>query len=177
MQEVPEKDALVYGTQRLSYRELEAASRRAAEVFRREGVGRGDRVAVMTYNSPGFLIAAFGIWRAGGVLVPVNHKLTAPEVEYTIAHSGARVGVVSADLVSAARGERRRRDGSSPRRPRTATTSRMRTTSTPPSRRSPSGTASTEPRTISRRSSTPPGPRVRPRGACTRIARSRRCRR
>ena len=100
----PEKDAVVYGEQRLSYRELEAASRRAADVFRREGVRRGDRVAVMTYNSPGFLIAAFGIWRAGGVLVPVNHKLTASEVEYTIGHSGARVGVVSADLVSAARG-------------------------------------------------------------------------
>ncbi|WP_442240211.1 class I adenylate-forming enzyme family protein [Rhodococcus sp. TAF43] len=100
----PEKEALVYGSRRITYRELESASRRAAEVFRREGVRPGDRVAVMTYNSPGFVIAAFGVWRAGGVLVPVNHKLTAPEVEYTIGHSGARVGVVSADLVDAARG-------------------------------------------------------------------------
>jgi len=100
----PDKDAVVYGAQRLSYRQLDAAARRAAEVFRREGVRPGDRVAVMTYNSPGFLIAAFGIWRAGGVLVPVNHKLTAAEVEYTIAHSGARVGVVSADLAAPARG-------------------------------------------------------------------------
>ncbi|MFC7449009.1 class I adenylate-forming enzyme family protein [Rhodococcus daqingensis] len=96
----PDKEAVVYGAERLSYRELVAASKRAAEVLRGLGVRHGDRVAVMTYNSPGFVIAAFGAWRAGAVLVPVNHKLAPPEVEYTLAHCGARVGVASADLRS-----------------------------------------------------------------------------
>lgn len=94
----PDKDAIVYGDERITYAELLAASRRAAAVLRSRGVGRGDRVAVMAYNSPGFAIAAFGAWRAGAALVPVNHKLAPPEVEYTLTHCGARVGVVSADL-------------------------------------------------------------------------------
>lgn len=94
----PDKDAIVYGDERITYAELLAASKRAAEVFRARGVGRGDRVAVMTYNSPGFAIAAFGAWRAGAALVPVNHKLAPPEVAYTVGHCGATVGVVSADL-------------------------------------------------------------------------------
>ncbi|MFD4293852.1 class I adenylate-forming enzyme family protein [Rhodococcus sp. NPDC058532] len=94
----PDKDALVYGDERLTYAELLAASRRAAEVLRARGVGRGDRVAVMTYNSPGFVIAAFGAWRAGAALVPVNHKLAPPEVAYLLEHCGAAVGIVSSEL-------------------------------------------------------------------------------
>lgn len=94
----PDKDALVHGDDRITYTELLAASKRAAEVLRARGVRRGDRVAVMTYNTPGFAIAAFGAWRAGATLVPVNHKLAPPEVEYTLGHCGAKVGVVSADL-------------------------------------------------------------------------------
>lgn len=94
----PDKEAVVYGAERITYRELLAASRRAAEVFRARGVGRGDRVAVMTFNTPGFVIAAFGAWRAGAAVVPVNHKLAPPEVEYLLRHSGATVGVASAEL-------------------------------------------------------------------------------
>ncbi|WP_031938044.1 class I adenylate-forming enzyme family protein [Prescottella defluvii] len=101
----PTKDALIHVDRRVSYAELLSASRRAATVFAEAGVRRGDRVAVMTTNTPEFVIAAFGIWRAGGVLVPVNHKLQVPEVRYTIEHSGARVGVVGsafAEIVTAA---------------------------------------------------------------------------
>src|SRR5690606_34015899 len=50
----PSKEALVYGEQRFTYTEVLAASRRAANVLRDAGVGPGDRVAVMTYNTPGF---------------------------------------------------------------------------------------------------------------------------
>lgn len=94
----PDKAAVVYGDEQITYAQLLAASKRAAAVLRERGVRPGDRVAVMTYNTPGFVIAAFGAWRAGAALVPVNHKLAPPEVEYTLGHCGARVGVVSADL-------------------------------------------------------------------------------
>ncbi|EME21885.1 class I adenylate-forming enzyme family protein [Rhodococcus triatomae] len=94
----PDKDAIVHGDERITYAELLSASKRAAAVLRARGVEPGDRVAVMTYNTPGFAVAAFGAWRAGAALVPVNHKLAPPEVEYTLGHCGARVGVVSADL-------------------------------------------------------------------------------
>lgn len=102
---LPTKDALIHGDRRVSYSELLSATRRAATVFEELGVRRGDRVAVMTTNTPEFVIAAFGIWRAGGVLVPINHKLQGPEVQYTIAHSGTHVGIVGAafaEIVTAA---------------------------------------------------------------------------
>jgi len=99
----PSKEALVYGEQRFTYTEVLAASRRAANVLRDAGVGPGDRVAVMTYNTPGFVFAAFGAWRAGATLVPVNHKLQAPEVAYTARHAGVKVGIVDASLVDIAR--------------------------------------------------------------------------
>lgn len=95
---VPTKEALVLGERRLTYAELDAAARRAAAVFRDAGVRPGDRVTVMTYNTPGFVVAAFGLWRAGAVLVPVNHKLQAPEVARLVAHSGAVLGVADASL-------------------------------------------------------------------------------
>ncbi|MCA1223378.1 class I adenylate-forming enzyme family protein [Streptomyces sp. 8L] len=98
----PGKDALVQGGTRLGYAGLLDRARRAATVLTGLGVRPGDRVAVQTFNTPGFVVAAFGTWFAGGVLVPVNHKLTVPETAYAVGHSGARVGVVAAELATAA---------------------------------------------------------------------------
>lgn len=89
-----DKEAVVYRDQRLTYRELAAAVRRAARVLRDAGLRPGDRLAVMTYNTPAFLLAAFGAWHAGATLVPVNHKLQTSEVERILKHCGARVAVV-----------------------------------------------------------------------------------
>jgi feruloyl-CoA synthase len=99
----PAKDALVFGAERWTYRKLVETSTRAAAVLRDAGVRPGDRVAVMTYNTPGFVFGAFGTWRAGGVLVPVNHKFQAPEIAYTVGHSGSRVGIVDAGLADLVR--------------------------------------------------------------------------
>lgn len=94
----PKKEALVTANGRWTYAELLQQSQRAAAVFRKLGVAKGDRVAVMTYNTEGFVFAAFGAWFAGASLVPINHKLQAPEVEYLVEHAGARVGVVGNEL-------------------------------------------------------------------------------
>ncbi|MEU6466070.1 AMP-binding protein [Streptomyces sp. NPDC046976] len=93
-----EKPALVSDLGSMTYTELLAASKRAAAVLRERGVRPGDRVGVMTYNTPAFAVAAFGIWRAGAALVPVNHKLTAPELAYVARHSKLRVAVVAEEL-------------------------------------------------------------------------------
>ncbi|MFG2520847.1 class I adenylate-forming enzyme family protein [Streptomyces sp. NPDC048527] len=68
------KEAVVYREQRWTYGEFADSARRAATVLREAGLRPGDRLAVMTYNTPAFLFAAFGAWYAGAVLVPVNHK-------------------------------------------------------------------------------------------------------
>ncbi|RRQ70146.1 fatty-acid--CoA ligase [Streptomyces griseofuscus] len=93
-----EKPAVVSDLGSMTYTELLGASKRAAAVLRERGVRPGDRVGVMTYNTPAFAVAAFGIWRAGAALVPVNHKLTAPELAYVARHSKLRVAVVAEEL-------------------------------------------------------------------------------
>lgn len=58
-----------------SYAALAEASRQAAAVLHGQGVRRGDRVALLCLNTPGFVFALFGAWRLGATVVPVNHKL------------------------------------------------------------------------------------------------------
>ncbi|MGO2110965.1 MAG: class I adenylate-forming enzyme family protein [Pseudoclavibacter sp.] len=99
----PDKPAIVSDLGTLDYRQLLAASRRAAAAFRDAGVQPGDRVGVMAFNTPAFAVAAFGLWRAGAALVPINHKLTASEVAYVAGHSGLRVVVADVDLADRVR--------------------------------------------------------------------------
>ncbi|MEV6806929.1 AMP-binding protein [Streptomyces sp. NPDC051132] len=92
------KPALVSDLGSMTYAELLVASKRAAAVLRERGVRPGDRVGVMTYNTPAFAVAAFGIWRAGAALVPVNHKLTPGELAYLARHAKLRTAVVAQEL-------------------------------------------------------------------------------
>lgn len=93
-----EKPAIRYDGRSISYRELQTLSRKAAQVLHDAGVKAGDRIAVMTFNVPGFIIAAFGAWRLGAVIVPVNHKLQAPEVDYILRHSQVSVFIFDGAL-------------------------------------------------------------------------------
>lgn len=85
------KDALRYLGRGLTFAELGESARRAAAVLQSWDVPQGDRVAIMSYNTPSFPIAYYGALVAGAAVVPVNHKLVAPEVDYILAHSGAKV--------------------------------------------------------------------------------------
>ncbi|MFF1397705.1 class I adenylate-forming enzyme family protein [Streptomyces sp. NPDC058287] len=93
-----DKEAVVYREQRWSYREFDEVARRAATVLSEAGLRPGDRLAVMTYNTPAFLFAAFGAWYAGATLVPVNHKLQTAEVTRQLRHCGARLTLVDAEI-------------------------------------------------------------------------------
>lgn len=87
-------EAVVDGEIRWSFRELADRVRRAAGAFAAAGVGKGDRVAVWAPNSAQWIIAAFGVLTAGGVLVPVNTRLKADEAGDIIARSGAKLVLV-----------------------------------------------------------------------------------
>jgi len=98
----PDKVAVVYGARRLTYRELAAEAQRVARALRASGVGPGDRVAYLMPNLPEMLIAHYAVPLAGAVLVAVNTRLTAEEVAYILSHSGAKIMVVDAGLLSTA---------------------------------------------------------------------------
>jgi fatty-acyl-CoA synthase len=86
----PEKVAVVDGDRRYSYQDLAERSWRLANALRSAGLGKGDRVATLLFNSSAMLEAHFGVPAAGGVLVAVNHRLASAEVGYILQHSGAR---------------------------------------------------------------------------------------
>src|SRR5215510_8172604 len=85
-----DKVAVVHGGRRYSYRQLAERSWRLANALRSAGLGKGDRVATLLFNSPAMLEAHFGVPAAGGILVAVNHRLSGAEIGYILAHSGAR---------------------------------------------------------------------------------------
>ncbi len=74
----------------MTYAELDELTGRFAAALLAEGLERGDRVAVQLPNVPEFLVAYYGVLKAGCVMVPMNPQLTEPESAYMIGHSGAR---------------------------------------------------------------------------------------
>src|SRR5215470_11388131 len=87
-------EAVVDGPARLTFAELADRVRVAAGAFASAGIERGDRVAIWAPNSAEWIIAAFGLLTAGGVLVPVNTRFKAAEADDIIQRSGARAVLV-----------------------------------------------------------------------------------
>lgn len=103
--EYPTRPAALFDGGRMTYAELDALSDRFAAGLRQAGVGRGDAVALQLPNLPQFLIGYFGILKNGSVAVPLNVLLKAPELEYHLADSGARLLITwSGILPEAAKG-------------------------------------------------------------------------
>jgi acyl-CoA synthetase (AMP-forming)/AMP-acid ligase II len=95
-----DKPALVMGTSRetRTYRELEDASNRVAQLLRSRGLRTGDRIAVLLVNGPAWYEVVWGALRTGLYVTPVNFHLTAAEAGYIVADCGARTLVADAGL-------------------------------------------------------------------------------
>jgi len=93
----PNKIALCFYGRDITYSELNAAIDRAAWGLVGLGIKKGDRVAIHMENCPQFVIAYFGVQRAGGVVVPVNPMFKQAEIEYELNDSGAEtlIGMIS----------------------------------------------------------------------------------
>ncbi|MDT5008905.1 MAG: HIP---CoA ligase [Mycobacterium sp.] len=87
-------EAVVDGPLRLSYRDLTKRIRCAAGAFAAAGVQKGDRVAIWAPNSAEWIVAAFGLLTAGGVLVPVNTRFKPDEAADIILRSNAKAVLV-----------------------------------------------------------------------------------
>ena len=92
-----ERTALVSGSKRLSYDELNAEIERFAAALLADGFERFERVAVFLPKTVETIAAIFGTTAAGGIVVPVNPVLKAMQVEHILQDSGATTLVTSAD--------------------------------------------------------------------------------
>ncbi|WP_030907783.1 class I adenylate-forming enzyme family protein [Streptomyces sp. NRRL F-5126] len=81
----PGRTAVAYFDGRLTYREADEFSDSVAGYLAANGVERGDRVAIMLQNSPHFVIALLGAWKAGAIVVPLNPMYKSAEVGHVLA--------------------------------------------------------------------------------------------
>jgi acyl-CoA synthetase (AMP-forming)/AMP-acid ligase II len=82
----------------LSYAEWDLRASRLAKALLARGLVKGDRVALLAYNAVEWMELYVGLARAGLVAVPVNFRLSTPEIGYILEHSEARAIVVQEDL-------------------------------------------------------------------------------
>ncbi|MFG2131144.1 class I adenylate-forming enzyme family protein [Streptomyces sp. NPDC048751] len=82
--EAPDRTFLAYFDGRLTYREVDELSDSVAGHLAARGLERGDRVAVLLQNSPQFVLALLGAWKAGAIVVPVNPMYKAGEVTHVL---------------------------------------------------------------------------------------------
>jgi acyl-CoA synthetase (AMP-forming)/AMP-acid ligase II len=99
---VVDEPGLQHSWGRVTYRELAQRAAAQAAYLDRTDVPHGARVAVMSQNSARLLTSFFGVSGWGRILVPVNFRLTAPEVQHIIDHSGSEVLLVDPELVPVA---------------------------------------------------------------------------
>jgi fatty-acyl-CoA synthase len=97
----PEREAVVDGDLRLTYRGfLERCDRWSAALLEL-GVRPGDRVAYIAPNTHAQLESFYAVPQIGAVVVPINYRLTAADFTYLIQHSGAKVVCAHSDYLDA----------------------------------------------------------------------------
>ncbi|MET7909258.1 AMP-binding protein [Streptomyces avermitilis] len=82
--DTPERTALAYFDGRITYRALDELSDSVAGYLAARGLERGDRVAILLQNSPHFVLALLGAWKAGAIVVPVNPMYKSGEVTHVL---------------------------------------------------------------------------------------------
>lgn len=96
----PDKLALAFRDHRDSFRDLDLVVNRTANALAARGIGKGERIALLTHNNRAFVILRFALARIGAVATPINFMLNAEDVAYILGHSGAR-GLICEDTLCA----------------------------------------------------------------------------
>lgn len=91
-----EKSAVVTEDQSLSYRQIEELSSVIAANLQKQGIAKGDRVAVVVGNRAEFPLLVIACAKIGAIMVPINVKLAVEELQYILGHSKPSV-IISED--------------------------------------------------------------------------------
>ncbi|WKG03709.1 fatty-acid--CoA ligase FadD5 [Mycolicibacterium sp. HK-90] len=98
----PDKTALRFLGRTITWGELDHRVTRLAGALSRRGVGFGDRVLILMLNRPEFIEAMLAANRLGAIAVPVNFRMTPPEVAFLVSDCDARVVVTEPVLAGVA---------------------------------------------------------------------------
>ena len=100
----PDKEALIYGETRLTYKQLNARINRLAHALLDLGIKKGAKVAILAFNCNQFMEAYFALGKIGAVAVPLNFRLHPAELKYVVNHSDAQALIMGEAFVETAKG-------------------------------------------------------------------------
>ncbi|PIU91667.1 MAG: long-chain fatty acid--CoA ligase [Anaerolineae bacterium CG17_big_fil_post_rev_8_21_14_2_50_57_27] len=94
----PDKPCTIFKGATISYKEMDLLTDKVAAALAALGVKKGDRVGVFMPNTPQFVMAYFGILKAGGVVVATNPLYTPPEIEHQVNDAGVEIMLVMSNF-------------------------------------------------------------------------------
>ena len=94
--QTPQRPALTFESTTWTYAEMQDRIDRLATALRTGGVCRGDRLAFLGVNQPAYFDLMFAAARLGAIFVPLNFRLTGPELDYIINDAGVHTLLVDA---------------------------------------------------------------------------------
>jgi acyl-CoA synthetase (AMP-forming)/AMP-acid ligase II len=98
----PSKPLAVFGDEVVTYQGMTEWAAGLAGGLQARGVGVGDVVGLLSYNSLEFLATIFAAHHLGAIAMPINWRLAAPELRYILEHSEARALVSDETLADLA---------------------------------------------------------------------------
>ncbi|ATQ44854.1 class I adenylate-forming enzyme family protein [Caulobacter mirabilis] len=93
----PTREFLVYEDDRVTFEAFHRAVAALAAQLAADGVGKGDRVAVIMRNLPEWPVAFFAAISLGAIVTPLNAWWTGPELHYGLVDSGSKVAIVDSE--------------------------------------------------------------------------------
>jgi fatty-acyl-CoA synthase len=102
-QMTPNRTAFVFADRSITYAEVHTRTTKLASLLREGGMKAGDRVAYLGPNHVAFAEIMFATHMLGGIFVPLNFRLAAPEIDYMLDHSGATVLIYAPECAEVVR--------------------------------------------------------------------------
>src|SRR4030042_538552 len=99
LKERPEHPLAIFKIREVSYREVEEHSNALAKALIANGLKKNDRVICLFLNCPQSFIAFFAIWKAGGIVVPLNPFYTSFELERSINDVEAEMAIAGSRIM------------------------------------------------------------------------------
>jgi long-chain acyl-CoA synthetase len=96
-----ELTCIIYQDETWTYKQVDDLSDRVARYLISKGIRKGDRVGIMEPNTPVFVIAYYGILKAGGVVMAINPAYRPEEVRNLVIEAGVKIIILPTEMVPA----------------------------------------------------------------------------
>ncbi len=94
----PDQPCTIFKGEAISFREMDTITDKLAAALAGLGVKKGDRVGIFIPNTPQFVMVYFGILKAGGVVVAIDSRYTAPEIVHQANNAGIEIMFVMSNF-------------------------------------------------------------------------------